>query len=200
MACRTESKAQDAIKDIQSAAPDSKGKLGFLQLDLSDLKTIQPAAEAFKAKESKLHVLFNNAGVMVPPPDKKTAQGYDMQLGTNCLGPVLFTNLLTDTLKATAQQEPKGTVRVVWVSSSAAEIYSTKNGLNMDEVRNKDTYGKGGAPMDLYGNSKAGNYLHSVEYARRHKDDGIVSVVSLSSPRTSSNMTDIYPGIESRQS
>ncbi|EFX02980.1 short chain dehydrogenase reductase [Grosmannia clavigera kw1407] len=175
LACRSKGKAQKAIEEIKAAAPGSRGRLAFLPLDLSDLSTVKPAVEAFKETEDKLDVLFNNAGVMIPPEDKKTAQGYDMQLGTNCLGPFLFTNLLTPTLRQTAALRPRGSVRVVWVASMAAELYSVKYGIDMSNLKGKD-YIRKQDPMTLYGNSKAGNYLHSFEYARQHKNDDIISV------------------------
>ncbi|CAM1508663.1 Fc.00g055110.m01.CDS01 [Cosmosporella sp. VM-42] len=175
MACRTESKARQAMNDIQAAAPASKGRLEYLPLDLSDLRTVKPAAQAFAAKENKLHVLFNNAGVMVPPEGQKTAQGYELQLGTNCVGPFLFTQLLTPILRETARTEQAGKVRVVWVSSMAAEVYSVKYGVDLSNLKGK-SYIKEPDDMTKYGISKAGNYLHSVEYARRHEDDGIVSI------------------------
>ncbi|KAK0740187.1 short chain dehydrogenase reductase [Schizothecium vesticola] len=175
MACRTETKARAAMHDIESAVLSSKGHLEFLPLDLGDLRSVKPAVEAFTAKEDKLHVLFNNAGVMFPSADKKTAQGYDLELGTNCLGHFLLAHLLTPTLITTAQAEPAGTVRVVWVSSMAAELYSVRQGIDMGNLSDKG-YVKEPSMPEKYGNSKAGNYLHGVEYARRYKQDGIVSV------------------------
>ncbi|KAK2593192.1 short-chain alcohol dehydrogenase [Conoideocrella luteorostrata] len=175
VACRTESKAQKAIEEIHSASPQSNGTVKFLHLDLSDLTTIKPAAEAFMRQEEKLHVLFNNAGVMTPPDGEVTAQGYDLQLGTNCLGPFLFTQLLTPTLANTATDEAVGAVRVVWVSSMAAELYSVHHGLDVGELKEKN-YPSRSKSITRYGNSKAGNYYHSVEYARRHREDGIISV------------------------
>jgi len=177
MACRTESKARSTMQEIKATAPSSTGRLEFLHLDLSDLRTIKPAAEAFLAGQDKLHVLFNNAGIMVPPEGQKTAQGYDLQLGTNCLGPFLLTHLLTPTLARTAKAEAAGVVRVVWVSSMAAELYSVKDGVDMSNLEGKGYIKEPGA-VEKYGISKAGNYLHSVEYARRQKQDGIISVVS----------------------
>lgn len=180
LACRTESKALDAIKYIEGSAPDSKGRLEFLHVDLGDLTTIKPAVKAFTAKEDKLDVLFNNAGVMVPPKGQRTAQGHDMQMGTNCLGHFALTELLTPTLKATVPLRQPGDVRVVWVSSMAGDLYAPTNGV---DVANLDDSGYLDRTdiLTLYGSSKAGNYLQSVEYARRHTKDGIVSVVSLAS-------------------
>jgi NAD(P)-dependent dehydrogenase (short-subunit alcohol dehydrogenase family) len=56
--------------------------LTFLPLDLANLTTIKASVEEFLSKETKLHVLFNNAGVVCPPQGSKTRQGYEMRLGT----------------------------------------------------------------------------------------------------------------------
>ncbi|EFX01780.1 short chain dehydrogenase reductase [Grosmannia clavigera kw1407] len=173
LAARSEEKAKDAIAAIQAAAPDSKGDLVYLHLDLADLTTIKASANEFLSKEAKLHVLFNNAGVMTPPQGSKTAQGYEMQLGTNNLGHFLFTKLLTPTLVTTAKTEPANTVRVVWVSSSAAELGShNPGGVDMS---NLDYHDDKGAILK-YGISKAGNFLQATELARRYGSDGVVSV------------------------
>jgi retinol dehydrogenase 12 len=119
--------------------------------------------------------LWNNAGVMVPPAGSKTADGYELQLGTNNVAPFLFTKLLTSLLVKTAKSAPKGSVRVVWVSSSAAEFLSPKNGIEMDNL----DYKKDKADWHKYGVSKAGNWYHATEFAKLHKADGITSVVSL---------------------
>ncbi|CAK7205499.1 short-chain alcohol dehydrogenase [Sporothrix eucalyptigena] len=177
MACRSEGKCQKAIEDIKTTVPSSTGSLTYIHIDLGDLTTIKPAAEAFLAHENHLDVLFNNAGVMLPPSEQKTTvQGYDLQLGTNTVAPFLFTKLLTPVLKASST--PKAQSRVVWVASMATELYSGKNGIDMTNLSSgSKTYIKPITdPMMLYGNSKAGTYLHSVEYARRHRDDGIISV------------------------
>jgi NAD(P)-dependent dehydrogenase (short-subunit alcohol dehydrogenase family) len=141
---------------------------------LSDLSTIAASAKAFLAEETRLDVLFNNAGVMMPPASAKTQQGYDLQLGVNCLGPFLFTKLLTPLLRKTAENSPADSVRVVWVSSSAADGLSPAGGVVMDNLDykvDKNVYHK-------YGVSKAGNYFHATEFARLFKSDGVISVVS----------------------
>jgi retinol dehydrogenase 12 len=119
--------------------------------------------------------LFNNAGVMVPPQGSKTKQGYELQLGTNNLAPFLFTELLTPVLVKTAKAKGPGNVRVVWVSSSAAELLSPNGGVEMDNLDYKREKGA----WHKYGVSKAGNVLHAMEYAKRHGGEGIISVVSL---------------------
>lgn len=172
VAARSQEKSTEAIESIKTAFPESKGELVFLHLDLDDLTTIKKSAEDFLSKETKLDVLWNNAGVMVPPQGSKTKQGYELQLGTNNVAPFLFTNLLTPLLVSTAKVSPPGAVRVVWVSSSAAEAFSPVNGVDMNNLDYKTDKGA----WHKYGVSKAGNVLHSHEYAKRHGGDGIISV------------------------
>lgn len=174
IAARSEQKAQAAIQAIQAAHPNSTGALAFLSLDLADLTTIKASVAAFLAQERQLHVLFNNAGVMTPPAGSQTAQGYELQLGTNNIGPFLFTQLLTPTLVATAQQSAPDTVRVVWVSSSAIDFAPRPGGVRLDNLDYHDDTSAG----VKYGISKVGNFLHAVEYARRHGAgaDGVVSI------------------------
>lgn len=179
-AARSKEKALDAIDSIKAAHPDSHGELVFLPLDLADLTTIRHSVDEFLAKEAKLHVLFNNAGVMNPPNGSKTAQGYELQLGVNNLGTFLLTKLLTPTLVRTARAEPDApsSVRVVWVSSSAAEaLQAPRGGVDLSNL----DYHVDKSPLDKYCISKAGNYLQAAEFARRHSGsggdgDGVVSV------------------------
>lgn len=172
VAARSEEKANAAISNIISKFPNSKGALIFLKLDLEDLSTIKKSAEEFLSKEDKLDVLWNNAGVMMPPQGSKTKQGYELQLGTNNIAPFLFTKLLTPTLVHTAKTAPPSSVRVVWVSSSVAEVNSPIGGVEMDNL----DYNREQSPQMKYGISKAGNALHAMEFAKRHRADGIVSV------------------------
>lgn len=146
-----------------------------MHLDLSDLTTIKPSVESFLAKEEKLHVLFSNAGVMTADEGPaKSAQGFEMHIGTNCLGTFLFTKLLTPILVATAKSEPQGTVRAIWVSSSGTEFFGEKSvGLSIDTVEDQ-IYKK--PALQRYGLSKAGNWLHGVEYARRYTSEGVISI------------------------
>jgi NAD(P)-dependent dehydrogenase (short-subunit alcohol dehydrogenase family) len=172
IAARSPEKCTRAINAIQSSCPSSKGTLSCLHLDLADLSSIKKSAEEFLSKEDRLDVLFNNAAVMTPPQGSKTAQGYELQLGTNCLGPLLFTQLLTPLLIKTAKKSQPGGVRVVWVSSSAAELTAPRGGV---DIANLD-YKSDKAAWHKYGVSKAGNVFHATEYARRMGGEGVVSV------------------------
>lgn len=177
MAARSQDKAKHAIADLQQAWPQSKGSLTFLYLDLADLTTIKPAVERFTARESKLHVLFNNAAVQALRNDgsTKTAQSYEWHFGVNVMGPFLFTQLLTPILVATAKagSEPANTVRVVWVCSLGTETTGEKShGITTDYLN----YWPLLSPLERYGVTKAGNWLHGVEFAKRYEADGVISV------------------------
>jgi NAD(P)-dependent dehydrogenase (short-subunit alcohol dehydrogenase family) len=174
VAARSQEKMDSAISRIKTAYPDSKGTIEALKLDLADLTTIRASAEVFLSKESHLDVLWLNAGVMTPPDGSKTAQGYELQLGTNNLGHWLFVRYLHPLLKKTAETAPKNSVRVIWVSSSAAELVMNPP-IDIDNL----DYHKNEMPAVKYGRSKAGNAVHSCEFARRFKDEGIISLVSI---------------------
>ncbi|KAI1392110.1 putative estradiol 17 beta-dehydrogenase [Hypoxylon trugodes] len=173
---RSEEKGNKAIEEIKSAAQGSTGDLIFLPLDLNDLASVKATAEKFLAAETKLHVLFNNAGIMGPEGvTERTAQGYEKHFGVNCLGPFLLTKLLTPLLVSTAKDEatPPNTVRVVFMTSSAAEMFADKNvGIdisNLDfHIEKPNSY--------RYGVSKAGDWAYAVEFSKRYKSDGLISV------------------------
>lgn len=170
LACRSEEKALKAIESIRTdqACARSTGELIFLPLDLSDLPNTKKAAKTLIEKEQKIHLLFNNAGVMVGPqePIPKTKQGYELGLGVNCIAAFLFTQLLTPTLAATAKAEPQpNTVRVIWLSSFGLNLYASEGvGVSLDNLDFHRPVGH----TDRYGLSKAGAWALGVEYARRH--------------------------------
>lgn len=113
VAARSEGKYLTARDEIKQNHSTSTGELHFLHLDLSDLKSVKAAAVEFLSREWARHVLWNNAGVMIPPQSSLTAQNYELQLGTNNDAPFLFTKLLTPLLLETAKSTPVGDVRVV---------------------------------------------------------------------------------------
>lgn len=167
---RSEEKSRTAIESIKVAAPKSAGELDYIRLDLADLETVKRSAQAFLARERQLHLLFNNAGVGYPEKGSRTAQGYELQLGVNCIGTFALTRLLTPTLVATAQAAPRGSVRVVWVSSSAAEAIAPKGYIEkLAKIEKQGSF-------EQYCISKLGNYFHATEFAARYKADGVVSV------------------------
>ncbi|KAI1098851.1 putative short-chain dehydrogenase [Jackrogersella minutella] len=172
IAARSQDKAIKAIEEINKAYPTSKGSLVFLKLDLADLTGIKASAEEFLAKETRLDVLFNNAGIQYRLPEpSKTPQGHEYHLGVNTIGTFTFSKLLTPILISTAKTQ--GAARIIWVSSQGAELLGEKSvGIdmsNLDYHNDKDF-------MYKYGISKVGNWLHGVEYAKRYKADGVISI------------------------
>lgn len=176
VAARSEAKANAAMKEISKLYPTSKGDLVYLHLDLNDLSTIKKSAGEFLAKEKRLDVLWNNAGVMVPPAGSKTAQGYELQLGVNNIATFLFTHFLSPILAATARSAPENSVRVVWVSSDVAR----GTPIPAIDFSNINYEKKDETPWQKYGRSKAGSIIHACEAARRSEREGtgVLHVVS----------------------
>ncbi|PSR84366.1 hypothetical protein BD289DRAFT_368701 [Coniella lustricola] len=167
---RSQDKTRQAMEDIRESRPTSNGELKFIRLDLSDLTTIKASVDEFLANETQLHLLFNNAGVGYPEKGATTKQGYELQLGVNCVGPFGLTKLLAPCMLTTAKVSPSGFVRIIWISSSATEGVSPKNIMKVLPEMAKES------ALDKYSYSKLGNYLHAVEFAARFKADGVLSV------------------------
>lgn len=173
IAGRSESKAQHAIKIIRSSVKNasSSGQLEYLHLDLDDLSSIKSSVENFGMKESKLDVLWNNAGISLPPVGSKSKQGHELQMATNCLGPFLFTELLLPLLRNAAQSSPRSSVRVVWTSSLIIESSAPNGGMVIAELDSQLQ-----DKTKNYVTSKVGNWFLASELAREVRVNGIISV------------------------
>ncbi|EOD47194.1 putative short-chain dehydrogenase protein [Neofusicoccum parvum UCRNP2] len=191
VAGRSADKAAQAIDAVKKAQPDG-GRVEFLQLDLAHLASIKKSADEFVAKEERLDVLTNNAGVMFPPKGSVTEEGHELQMGTNCLGPFLFTQLLLPLLRKTAVASPPGSVRVTWAASLATDLLSPAHGVDLDEATGAPKVL--GLPQQNYGQSKSGNVLLGAEFARRHREDGIVSTRTMLYPAIKGAYTELYAG------
>ncbi|TFK54331.1 NAD(P)-binding protein [Heliocybe sulcata] len=168
LAARSKTKAEVAIQDLHAGT----GKTAlFLELDLSDLASIKRSTQEFLSKETELHLLFNNAGVMWPPIDQVTANGYDLQFGTNVLGHFYFTELLMPALLAGATSSSDKKARVVTTSSFGNYL---AKGINWDSLKDGPARRKVDTQA-LYNQSKLGNVLIAREVAKRYGDKGIVS-------------------------
>ncbi|KAH8730004.1 hypothetical protein GQ44DRAFT_723479 [Phaeosphaeriaceae sp. PMI808] len=107
---------------------------------------------------------------MVPPEGSKTKQGYELQYGVNNVGHFLLTWFLRPVLEATAMASSiENSVRVIWVSSSAADGAAVDLS-NMDYKKSEGMWAK-------YARSKAASVLHAVEFGIRTKGTGVVSLV-----------------------
>jgi NAD(P)-dependent dehydrogenase (short-subunit alcohol dehydrogenase family) len=175
IASRSASKIEKAIETIKtSTTSPTTGVLKPLILDLADLSTIAPAVSEFLKAEKRLDVLFNNAGVSRQPAGSVTAQGHEMHMGTNNLGPFLLTKLLLPLLTQTAASSPPNSVRVIWTSSAIIDLASPPGGLLLAELE------PGRHSRDLnrnYASSKAGNWFLASELSNRFgKEKEVVSV------------------------
>ena len=150
LACRDLGKARTAAAQITGSA--SGAKVDVMELDLSNLASVRGFSDAFHLQHQALHVLCNNAGVMAIPY-RQTADGFEMQFGTNHLGHFALTGLLLDRLLATEGS------RVVNVSSGAHRMGK----IRFDDLQWKNGYRKWMA----YGQSKLANLLFTLELQRK---------------------------------
>ncbi|KAF4439934.1 hypothetical protein F53441_12435 [Fusarium austroafricanum] len=171
IAGRSVEQGEAAILEIVKQCPDSPGILAFCTIDLADLDSVKEAAEGFFAEESRLDVLFNNAGVSNPPAGSISAQGYELSMATNAIGPWYFTQLLLPILKETAKDQPPASVRVIWTSSIVTDLSVPKGGVNMKEVINPTR-----DQQANYTNSKTGNWYLSSVLADQIGSHGVLSV------------------------
>ena len=165
LACRTRSKADDARRRIE--ATGATGTVSVLDLDLSSLASVREAAAAFHAEHQQLDLLINNAGVMALPA-LRTADGFEMQIGTNHLGHFLLTNLLYDLVVSTPDS------RVVTVSSNAHRF----GHINLADLNSDKKYSAWGA----YGQSKLANLLFTLELQRRFVAAAVSSIAVAAHP------------------
>jgi len=134
-----------------------------VQLDLTDLRSARAAAATIADRHERIDVLINNAGVMAPPLSR-TAQGYEIQLGTNHLGHFVFTTEMAERFGLFVP----GT-RIVNLSSRG-HLYG---GIRWEDPNYDDdsAYHKWRA----YGQSKTANVLFTVEAERRWGPRGVHS-------------------------
>ncbi len=150
LACRNETKALGAQRLIQVAHPGAQVEIQAL--DLGSLRSVREAATAISRCFDRLDLLINNAGVMVPPYGK-TQDGFELQLGTNHLGPFAFTGLLLERLTTTPGS------RIVTMSSTAHRWGQVR----FEDLQRERRY----RAWEAYGQSKLANLLFTYELQRR---------------------------------
>lgn len=150
MACRDPRRAEDALARVKATGP--RGSVELVSLDLASLASVRSAAEDVAARTEALDLLVNNAGIMAVGKGT-TADGFELQLGTNHLGHFALTGLLLPVLlRADAP-------RVVAVSSFA-HVFGT---IRWDDLMGDREYGR----WKAYGQSKLANLLFVRELDRR---------------------------------
>ncbi|KAG8998200.1 hypothetical protein FRB94_007171 [Tulasnella sp. JGI-2019a] len=170
MASRSRERAEAAIQELKKI---TGREAIFLELDLANLDAVTRSAQEFKGKEYALHILFNSGGVMNPPVDLVTHDGYDLQFGTNVLGHAHFTLCLIPELEAGAKSSPDGKARIV-NTSSITTYFNTAPWIRWGTLRDGPER-RAMRTRALYCQSKFGNVAFSNEFARRYADHGITS-------------------------
>jgi NAD(P)-dependent dehydrogenase (short-subunit alcohol dehydrogenase family) len=151
LAVRSLDKGNAALDDLGGDAAGAD--LSLLQLDLASLDSIRSAADELRGTVDRIDLLINNAGVMYTPA-MKTADGFEMQFGTNHLGHFAWTGLVLDLLL------PVEGSRVVTVSSVGHRIRSR---IDFDDLQAEQGYNR----VSAYGRSKLANLLFTYELQRR---------------------------------
>lgn len=150
LACRDLEKAGAAAAAIRAALP--KASIEAMRLDLASLESVRRFAAELVARRATLDVLCNNAGVMAIP-QRTTADGFEMQLGTNHLGHFALTGLLLERLLAAPR------ARVVNVSSNAHKF----GRIRFEDLHGQRRYRK----WEAYSQSKLANLLFTYELEHR---------------------------------
>lgn len=150
LACRDQGKGRAAEQQIRAAHP--RASTALMALDLASLTDIRRFADELQAACPQIHVLMNNAGVMALPY-RQTADGFEMQFGTNHLGHFALTGLLLERLLATPG------ARIVTVSSGFHRL----GRIRLDDPHWQQGYRK----WPAYGQSKLANLLFTYELHRR---------------------------------
>ncbi|WP_411094722.1 SDR family oxidoreductase [Streptomyces sp. 021-3] len=160
---RNQEKGRAALEEIRRGAPGAE--VSLRELDLSSLASVAALGEALRAEDRPVHLLVNNAGVMTPPERRTTADGFELQFGTNHLGHFALTAHLLPLLRA-------GRARVTSQISVAAD----RNAINWEDPNWESSYNG----MKAYSHSKIAFGLFGLELERRARahDWGLTSNLS----------------------
>ncbi|WP_413317725.1 SDR family oxidoreductase [Agrococcus sp. 1P02AA] len=162
---RNQQKGAAARASIRERVPAAQVELQ--QLDLSSLASVAALGEALRADGRPIHLLINNAGVMTPPTRQTTADGFELQLGTNHLGHVALVAHLLPLLRA-------GRARV----TSQVSVAANEGAINWDDLN----WERGYDGMRAYRQSKIAFGLFGLELARRSSAEGWGITSTLSHP------------------
>ena len=152
LGCRNLDKGRVALTDVQAAAATAGDAPQLEELDLASLASVRSFAERIQAEHDGLDLLINNAGVMAPPR-QRTADGFELQFGTNHLGHFALTGLLLPAMQG------RDDARVVTLSSNAHKF----GRIAFDNLNGDRRYFRWRA----YGQSKLANLLFALELDRR---------------------------------
>lgn len=162
LAGRNPEKGVAAIAQIRAELPSAA--MRFELCDLASLRSIADCADRLRNRHDRIDLLINNAGVMVPPTRQETADGVELQLGTNYLGHFALTGHLLSQLRRAPG------ARVVTLSSVAAR----EGRIDFEDLNAEDAY----RPMPAYAQSKLACLMFALELQRR-SDAGQWGVASI---------------------
>ena len=148
---RNDAKGRGALEQIRIQVPNAR--ISYEELDLAKLASVADFAARFGAAHTSLDLLVNNAGVMALPKRQETADGFEMQLGTNYLGHYALTARLLPLLRRGSQP------RVVNLSSLAHR----SGAINFDDLQSRRSY----SPWKAYCQSKLAMLIFAFELQRR---------------------------------
>jgi NAD(P)-dependent dehydrogenase (short-subunit alcohol dehydrogenase family) len=181
LAVRNLEKGRAAVDDIRAGHPD--GVVELQQLDLASLDSVRAAAGEIRDRFDRIDLLINNAGVMYAPRGQ-TADGFELQFGTNHLGHFAWTGLLIERLL-----EVDGS-RVVTVGSLG---HGMCRRLRLDEVSGEGRYVR----FLAYGRSKLASMLFTYALQRRLADAGAPTIALAAHPGgVDTNLARRVPGTQ----
>jgi len=179
LACRDTGKAERAAARLPATAPQAK--VSVVRLDLASLDSVRAAAEQIRASHERLDLLINNAGLMMPPRGT-TADGFELQFGTNHLGHFALTGLLLDRLLTVPGS------RVVTVSSNGHRA----GRINFADLQSERRYGR----MSAYAQSKLANLMFTYELERRLRAAGAATIALAAHPGSAgTDLVRHFPGV-----
>jgi NAD(P)-dependent dehydrogenase (short-subunit alcohol dehydrogenase family) len=164
---RDPKRSEEAEAELQQAARDGHGTFHMLRGDFCEMADVKRVAGEIAGLTDRIDVLINNAGG-VRDQLYTSSEGMEATLAANHLAPFLLTRELMPILKTTAAASPRGTVRVIAVSSLAHEI---SPGMRWEDLNMFDNYN----PNPAYCQAKLANILFTRELDRRVAPDGIVA-------------------------
>ena len=162
---RNPAKGEAAVATVKRAVPGAN--VSLRSLELSSLASVAALGDTLRAEGDPIHLLINNAGVMTPPDRQTTADGFELQLGTNHLGHFALVAHLMPLLRA-------GGARVTTQVSVAAR----SGAINWDDLN----WERGYDGMRAYSQSKIAFGLFGLELERRSRAHGWGITSNLSHP------------------
>lgn len=189
---RTQAKMEKVATKVREDQPSVR--IEIVELDLSSLDSIRKGAKVIDNLVDTIDIVVNNAAV-VTSTHAFTVDGLELQFGTNHIGPFLLTNLLMPKLLKAAQTSPKGSTRIINVTSAGHVISPIRYSDHKFQKRPEDIppeerpmsrpgvsfdppVGETYVPFVAYGQSKTANVLMSLYLNQRLSDLGIQSMAT----------------------